>query len=145
MDPGCQSRSHTFVPGDVTVSRTDSWWDERSGYTWTISFPLTARNAPELGFDGAALEGKGAAGNIVETQEARVPEVQRVSTVASSEVYGSFTLFFFGEETEQLRHNATAEEVRTTLRGGILVFTDARSRYYAKQGGLLLYTVLVSA
>lgn len=43
---------------------------------------------------------------------ARVPEVQRVSTLAGSEVYGGFTLKFFDEETDQLPHNATAEEVK---------------------------------
>lgn len=107
-------RSSTRVAGEVDVSRIDSSSGDGGGYTWTISFPLSARNVPELGFDGAALEGKGAAGNIVETQAARVPEIQRVSTVAGSEVYGGFTLMFFDEETELLSHNATAEEVRTT-------------------------------
>lgn len=101
------------MAGELAVSRSDSSWDDSGGYTWTISFPLSARNAPELGFDGAALEGKGAAGNIVETQVARVPEIQRVSTVAGSEVYGGFTLTFSDEETELLPHNATAEEVMT--------------------------------
>ena len=100
------------MAGDVAVSRAD--WDDGGGYTWTISFPLSARNVPELGFDGAALEGKKAAGNIVEIQAARVPEIQRVSTVAGSEVYGGFTLMFLDEETDLLPHNATAEEVRLT-------------------------------
>lgn len=42
---------------------------------------------------------------------AQVPEVQRVSTLAGSEVYGGFTLKFSDEETELLPHSATAEEV----------------------------------
>lgn len=84
-------------------------------YTWTITFPLSARDAPELGFDGAALEGEGAAGNIVETRVARAPEIQRVSTMAGSEVYGEFTLMFSDDETEPLSYNATADEVGTAV------------------------------
>lgn len=110
----CFVRWPSCVAGDVAVSRNESSGFDSGGYTWTISFPLSARNAPELGFDGAALEGKGAAGNIVETQAARVPEIQRVSTVAGSEVYGGFTLMFSDEETDLLPHNATAEEVKAT-------------------------------
>lgn len=85
------------------------------GYTWTITFPLSASDAPELGVDGAALQGEGAAGNIVETRVARAPEIQRVSTLAGSEVYGGFTLTFSDDETEQLSYNATADEVGTTV------------------------------
>lgn len=107
----------TCIAGGITVSRSDSSLGDSGGYTWTISFPLSARNAPELGFDGAALEGAGAAGSIVEAQAARVPEIQRVSTVAGSEVYGGFTLMLFDEETELLPHNATAEEARATALG----------------------------
>lgn len=84
------------------------------GYTWTITFPLTARNAQELGVDGAALEGSGAAGNLVQTRMARSSEIQRVSTSASSEIYGGFQLGFNGEKTDQLPYNATADEVKVT-------------------------------
>lgn len=79
-----------------------------------ITFPLAARNAVNLGVDGAALEGVGAAGNIVEMQLARAPEIQRVSTSAGSEVYGGFTLGFNNDTTEELVYNATAHEVRTS-------------------------------
>lgn len=43
----------------------------------------------------------------------RAPEVQRVSTLASSEIYGDFTLVFADEETEPISYNATADEVGT--------------------------------
>lgn len=108
------------APGDISVTRSDSSNETSSwgahdtiigGYTWTITFPLSARDAPELGFDGAALEGNGAAGNVIETRMSRVPEVQRVSTMASSEMYGFFTLTFGEEETEPLPFNATGFEV----------------------------------
>lgn len=108
------------TPGDISVSRTNSsnttsLWDGNDGggggYTWTVTFPLSARDAPELGFDGAALEGKGAAGNIVETRMARAPEIQQLSTLAGSEVYGGFSLMFAETETDQLPFNATADEV----------------------------------
>ncbi|CAM9632935.1 unnamed protein product, partial [Hapterophycus canaliculatus] len=103
--------------GDILVSRSNSSHDTSSsndgeksvgGYTWTITFPLSARDAPELGFDGVALQGTGAAGNIVETRMSRVPEVQRVSTFGSSEIYGDFTLGFAEEETDLIPFNATA-------------------------------------
>lgn len=107
--------------GIITVSRSSasnasSASDDNSSggeYTWTITFPLTARDVPELGVDGTALEGTGAAGNLVETQIARVPEIQQVSTSAGSEMIGVFTLAFSGEETGQLPYNATAAEVRS--------------------------------
>lgn len=56
----------------------------------------------------------GAAGNLVEVQLARAPEIQRVSTSAGSEIYGGFTLGFNNETTEELVYNATANEVRTS-------------------------------
>lgn len=79
-----------------------------------ITFPLAARNVFNLGVDGAALEMAGAAGNIFEVQTARAPEIQRVSTFAGSEVSGSFTLGFKNGTTEELKYNATADEVRTS-------------------------------
>ena len=84
---------------------------------------MNARDVPELGVDGAALEGTGAAGSLVEVQKAHAPEIQRVSTSAGSEVLGYFTLGFNGEETTALPYNATAEEVRYTkqlLPGGVV-------------------------
>lgn len=81
-----------------------------------ITFPLAARDAFNLGVDGAALEGEGAAGNLAEAQLARAPEIQRVSTSAGSEVYGGFTLGFNNETTEELVYNATADQVRTSAR-----------------------------
>ncbi|CAM9426180.1 unnamed protein product, partial [Ectocarpus fasciculatus] len=124
--------------GDISVSRsnssnTTSLWDGNDGrgggYTWTITFPLSARDAPELGFDGAALEGKGAAGNIVETRMSRAPEIQRLSTLAGSEVYGGFSLMFAETETDQLPFNATADEVESALRAlpGLANVTVTRS------------------
>lgn len=83
-----------------------------AGHAWTITFPANAGDVPELGIDGAALEGSGATGNLVEVQAAHVPEVQQVSTSAGSSVWGYFTLGFNGEETEGLQFNSTAEEVR---------------------------------
>lgn len=126
------------VTGDIAVTRSNStnetsfWMSDHNsnydnsggdGYTWTITFPLSARDAPELGFDGAALKGKGAAGNIVQTRVARAPEVQRVSTLAGSEVYGGFTLTFSDDETEQLPYNATANEVGTTIQHTCVIAT----------------------
>ena len=90
------------------------------GQSWMITFPLAARNAFNLGVDGAALEGVGAAGNLVETQLARAPEIQRVSTSAGSEVYGGFTLGFNNGTTEELVYNATAYEVRTCARYSLI-------------------------
>lgn len=68
-------------------------------------------DAPELGVDGAALEGQRAAGNLVETQISRTPEIQRVSTSAGSAIWGGYTLEFNGKVTEELVYNATADEV----------------------------------
>ncbi len=75
------------------------------------------------------------AGNIVETRVARVPEVQRVSTLAGSEVYGGFTLKFNDEDTEQLPHNASAEEVnivgtRQVVRDHFLFHTACAFCYF---------------
>lgn len=97
----------------VTLGNT-STASNVSGYTWMITFPLSAGDAPELGIDGTALEGGGAAGNMIETQSARIPEKQRVSTSASSGVSGWFTVKFGDETTAALAHNASAEEVRAT-------------------------------
>lgn len=103
------------VSGSVVVTLGNmSIATNTTGYTWIITFPLSAGDAPELGIDGTALEGGGAAGNIIETQSARIPEKQRVSTSASSGVSGWFTLKFDDETTMAVSHNASAEEVRAT-------------------------------
>ena len=130
VTPREKRRFHILIPpmdnhgstttGNITVSRSalsnaSSMTDGEGiigGHTWAITFPVDAGDAPELGIDGAALEGPGAAGNLVEIQAAHVPEVQRVSTSAGSSVWGYFTLGFNGEETEGLQFNSTAEEVR---------------------------------
>lgn len=109
---------YAYSTGDITVTRgyavsNTSFSDSNSfdGYTWTIVFSPGSPDAPELGVDGAALEGQRAAGNLVETQIARTPEIQRVSTSAGSAVWGGYTLEFNGNVTEELVYNATADEV----------------------------------
>lgn len=106
-----------------------------------ITFPLAARNAFNLGVDGAALEGVGAAGNLVETQLARAPEIQRVSTSAGSEVYGTFTLAFNNGTTEELVYNATAEEVRSSARYSCRFDVCARNGW-TRRGPTLFELVL---
>lgn len=130
VTPREKRRFHILIPatddhgstmtGGIAVSRralsnASSMTDGEGligGYTWAITFPVSAGDAPELGVDGAALDGSGAAGNLVEIQAAHTPEVQRVSTSAGSSIWGYFTLGFNGETTEGLQFNATAKEVR---------------------------------
>lgn len=105
-----------FSAGGVAVTRRETGTRMSSDGTmessWYITFPLSARDAPELGVDGVALEGSGAAGNIVETQSARAPEIQRISSSASSQVSGGFSVAFGDERTAQIRHNASALQVK---------------------------------
>lgn len=101
-----------MVTRDYAVSNTSSSEsNSEDGYTWTIVFPPGSPDAPQLGVDGAALEGQRAAGNLVEMQIARTPEIQRVSTSAGSAILGGFTLEFNGKVTEGLVYNATVDEV----------------------------------
>lgn len=81
------------------------------GYIWTITYAVSAGNAPELNVDGVALEGVGAAGNLLQIQSSRAPEIQRISTSATSPIAGGFTIEFGAEETMQIAHNASAAQV----------------------------------
>lgn len=99
----------------VTLSNTsasNASADSNIGCAWRVTFPVAAGDPPKLGIDGAALKGRGAAGNVLELQSARVPEIQRISTLASSGVSGWFTIEFGEEQTVKIGHNASAEEVR---------------------------------
>jgi hypothetical protein len=97
-----------------TVTRSDG--SEIGSFNWDIIFPFTAGDVRDLATSAAGLSGKGARGGVVVQRFGRVATVQKISTSASSQLSGFFTLSFEGASTELLPHDITPEALAMALR-----------------------------
>ena len=82
---------------------------------WTISFPMISGNIDILQVNGNNLSGEGAGITSKEVQSGSQFEIQTVSVIASSTIFGSFSLTFNGLETDDIAWNASASFMKEAL------------------------------
>ena len=86
-----------------------------SSYTWLVTFPASLGYIAAFDTNAAGLSGPNAGARVLIIQDGLVPNIQKVSTKATSPIAGYFILTLESYSTGPISYNASAEEFQQAL------------------------------